>query len=220
MVVWGVEFHSRNPIIDFRGSSQEVAAKAHLHSQLTMLEIYWSQFRHAVSLIDLAEKLMPDTTRWTEVASICTERMGWMHIACRDAVLTVYHFGVTLDTIRRNAGRCCSLRGTYDAERIKDALSCFRAAFPHYEKFRHAIGHLADDVSSVEKAAEYRSRSAETSGLTIVGDLSGRLYTFGVRDTLMQLLVATSTSQILEAILLDVWESFRPDPMPRMITLS
>ena len=74
----------------------------------------------------------------------------------RDAALSVYHFGVALRAIRSGMKKCPTLRGLVDAHQLREAGKAFDRDFPDNVLLRHAVGHIADQLSTPEKVAELR----------------------------------------------------------------
>jgi hypothetical protein len=177
-----------------------------------LLRYYLSTFGHAVSLFDHCDVL--NRVYWAEAGGkeLTEEQerkiantVHWVHVAARDAVMTVYHFGVTLDALRQNARRAPSLKGV-DGVLLKSAWKHFLKRFPHYERHRHAVSHVADDMRTHEKLEAL----TPDDGNIIAGQIIGREYIVRYRGRDMRLAVTSETHDELEAIMTEAWDAFRP----------
>jgi hypothetical protein len=139
------------------------------------------------------------------------EFVGWMNLVARDAAMTVYHFGSTLDALKGNVGKAQSLAAV-NSEALKIAWKRFESSFPFHEVFRHAVGHLADNMRTPEKLADMWPEQ----GPLLVGTLGpGAAYIMRQkdnkgRDREMILTVTDDTLAKLQSIKRQTWEAFRP----------
>lgn len=128
--------------------SDERQGRDHINFLLMLACLYVHRFRSAVSLIRHCEPLLGP--------KLGQEPPEWIGIAVRDAALSVYHFGVTLRAIRAGLKRCLTLRDQVDADELRKAAKAFARDFPDAVLLRHAVGHLAEQLSTPEKMAELR----------------------------------------------------------------
>ena len=190
---------------------------SHVNLQLSFLENYLKQFRQAVQLIrscrirqsEAKDLKNADTGQGAEYDEALFDEImmldGWMHIAARDAVMTVYHFGSTLEALRRNTGKAASMR-KLDAKRMKAAWKRFRDVFPAFEALRHAVAHMADEISTMEK----RHEITPANGIFIGAALSGHTYFLPGKDKALGLRITDESAIELEAVLMEVWAAFEP----------
>jgi hypothetical protein len=113
---------------------------------LACLHVY--RFGTAVSLIRHCEPLLGP--------ELGMDPPEWIGLATRDAALSVYHFSVTLRAIRSGLGRCPTLKAMVDVEKLREASKAFNRQFPDAVLLRHAVSHLAEQLSTPEKFAELR----------------------------------------------------------------
>lgn len=74
----------------------------------------------------------------------------WVYLAARSAILEIYHFGKTLQSVRGMIGLCKSLAPHVNVELLKCAQKTFEAHFSRAERMRHAVGHAAEMTNSPE----------------------------------------------------------------------
>jgi len=65
-------------------------------------------------------------------------------MAARDGALTIYHFGSTIDGIRKSLRSCPALSGPIDRQKLTNAGKLFEAKFPGYIAIRHVVSHYGD----------------------------------------------------------------------------
>lgn len=92
---------------------------------------------------------------------------GWMGIAGRDAALTVFHFGNTMQGIGRAFKDCPTFRAAIEHSRLREARRMFEKSFPDYIAIRNAVAHAGELHTSVEKSEANMARAAEFRGLYI-----------------------------------------------------
>ncbi len=129
----------------------------------------------------------------------------WMGIAVRDAALSVYHFGSALEAIRRGLKTCPELRAQADMEKVRDAGRSFARDFPDAAALRHAVGHMADQLSTPEKLAELRRPGEFLMWETQVGEVFTMASRTGKQ---VRLDVDDRTQDQLQTILTQVCEAF------------
>src|SRR5690349_11312502 len=68
----------------------------------------------------------------------------WRTMAGRDAGMSLYHFGMTIETVRQFAGKSNWLRARLDLKGMREAKDWMNSSFPGWDDVRHAIAHRAD----------------------------------------------------------------------------
>lgn len=112
--------------------------------QLACLQVF--RFSTAVSLIRHCKPLIGP--------ELGIEPAGWMGIAVRDAVFSVYHFGKIRGAFSVNLRNCPSLQARVDLGKFRYARKAFAHDFPDTALLRNAVGHLGEQLSTPEKTAE------------------------------------------------------------------
>lgn len=146
------------------GANEDPAAAEVIRIALSALDSQVFAFAAALSLIEhsLAQadamkvqvRKLRSGPRGLEIAA--QEQLHivreWQQIAQRDAVMTIYHFGVALDSVNfKNLPR---LQKTVDHNLLRSARSTFQRSFPDNVQARHSVSHSADrhaDAESVDK---------------------------------------------------------------------
>lgn len=197
------EYH---PYFDHSSPPEERTVKHHVWLQIYALRQHLENFQAAAALIDHCEATL-ETMAVEQSAPHDDFRqvMDWERIAARDAVMTVYHFGVTVMAIRSNIGKAPSLKRV-DHKLMRGAWKRFLRAFPFYEEHRHAVAHLADDMRTIEKLEAL----IPEDGAIQTGNLDGRTYIMNYKKGRMALSVTAETATELQSIMYEVWGAFRP----------
>lgn len=95
------------------------------------------------------------------------ELISWMNagaIPIRDAAMTAYHFGKTIEAIREsNLKKCPTFRALVDQGQLRQQWRLFtKSRFPHYARMRHAVAHHGE----VRSTPEWHRQHVGASGLT------------------------------------------------------
>ncbi len=112
---------------------------------------------------------------------------GWMHIAARDATMSLYHFAKTIEEIRECFRHLPTFRPIVKHDVIRLSVKLFSARFPNYLKMRHSIAHSAKSAS-----LEERMRNA-VGGISLRENLMGRKFTSTVEGRLLSTEISRTT---------------------------
>ena len=120
----------------------------------------------------------------------------WVHIAARDAVMTIFHFGRTMHWVKKNNAAAPTVFELVNRELLREANSLFLSKFKNYEQLRNQTAHQAE-ISKDPKEFKAKnlkgpfdkhgiSASAD-SQVTIVSALDGDTYIISVNDKTISL---------------------------------
>lgn len=164
------ELSRPGPILDLTGLSKaEIPAAQNLQMLILVFNRYADNFERALDVFDFAAgqfvhilarrrdelksepgaraTLDADRDRWT----------GWMHVAARDAVMTLYQFGQALKAVKNNLGSVPKLRPHIDSAALKNAENLFyKARFPQADDMRNAVAYSAEELAKIEQDAHQR----------------------------------------------------------------
>jgi len=125
-------------------------------SQAMLLDVFAYSIAAAVALIDYCEMGLGAPDEWREIAA-------------RDVAMNAYHFSRALKFIDKlNAP---SVRGRYDKEAVDSAIRITNARIPDAEAIRNAVGHVADNVRSMDVLLSHA-----VDGNHALGRLDGRTF--------------------------------------------
>jgi hypothetical protein len=176
--------------------TDEQHAAVQLCGNLIMLHRYSQNFTGAVGLLDYVDGLRrifaPNDAR-IAVLSL------WRDMACRDGVMTLYHFGEVLAALRRNPIPP-SVEGHVDGQRIRNAASKFTQAFPSIRKARNGVGHVAEMTSSL---GGFKKHAVD--GKVIFGALKGRTYTITNDKAHHEIQFTAETFNLLQSVVREVF---------------
>lgn len=186
-----------NSVIALLPEEEHVDA-VRLAGALLMLHRHFYSFAAAVALIDHTDSLRRTTKPGGDEAALLDD---WNHIACRDAVMTLYQFGEVLASLRRTRPTV-SLRARVDGRRIRAAAESFNSQFPTIRQARNAVGHVAEMTTSMD-AHERHARD----GMIYFGGLKGRAYTITNEKAHHTITLTPETRETLRKILHEVHNS-------------
>jgi len=161
------------------------------------------------------KEIIPPAQLPAELAQMHKLYLSWRGIPVRDGALQIYHFAVALDGIRKTLSMCPTVRDRVDHQALRQAMKDFRAAFPNYEKMRHAVAHIADRTKTPGHTEKHQfvgeHKSANDSGITL-SSVVGRQFSVTWEGEVLQYELSENTLQILRGILRAVYAAF-PEPL-------
>lgn len=174
----------------------EQHAAVQLCGNLILLRRHRQNFTAAVGLLDYADGLQlafAPTDKRIAVLEM------WRGMACRDGVMTLYHFGEVLTALKRNP-LPASVVERVDRPRIRNAAKLFARRFPTIRKARNGVGHVAEMTSSLDGLEKHA-----VDGTAVFGALSGRTYTITNDKAHHEISLAIDTHHELKAIVAEVF---------------
>ena len=72
----------------------------------------------------------------------------WPMLAARDGAMSVYHFGVAMEGIKKSLPSYPTIDAGVDKKQIRIATNLFRKYFPRPEAIRHVVAHSAEEISA------------------------------------------------------------------------
>jgi hypothetical protein len=171
------------PIINvsaFPSNERECAAA--LYRLFAALSHYTHSFEYALRLFEYSESelskmLSPIPQMKDQEARFMFA--GWMHIAARDATMSLYHFAKTIEEIRDSFRYLPTLRLLVRHDIIRISVKLFDAQFPNYLKMRHSVAHSAEFAS-----IKARKQNA-TRTVSMRENLLGRQFTSSINGRLI-----------------------------------
>lgn len=143
----------------------------------------------------------------------------WLFVACRDAAMTMYHYGWTLAKIRGLLGQAPQTMAAVDPKALKHAEKDFIALNPLYIKLRHAVAHDAEAQVGPKSHENYTTRSIgnhfniEGDGkIMLAGSLMGRTYAWTVEGDLIELPMVPATLHSLVDVTTRVYNALDTNP--------
>ena len=210
------ELSRSGPIFELAGLSKaEIAAAQNLQMRILVFNRYAENFERALDVFDFAagEFAQVLERRREELkgapgarAALDAERdrwAGWMHVAARDAVMTLYQFGQALKAVKDNLGSVPKLRPHIDSAALKTAENLFyKARFPQADDTRNAVAHSAEKLAKLEEDAHQR-------GAFYSDVLSGRSLVMTHKGVDMSVPITAETLRAITDIRLRVNAAFR-----------
>jgi hypothetical protein len=74
---------------------------------------------------------------------------AWIYVACRDAVMQIWHFIKSMNAANAIANKSETLKMRLNKESFGQAFDIFRATFPDFEASRHAVAHSGEMTKNV-----------------------------------------------------------------------
>lgn len=161
---------SSGPILDLAGLSKaEIAAAQNLQMRILVFNRYAENFERALDVFDFAagqfahvlqrrrEALKSEAGARATLDAERDRWAGWMHVAARDAVMTLYQFGQALKAVKNNLGSVPKLRPHIDSAALKTAENLFyKMRFPQADDRRNSVVHSAEKLAKIEEDAQQR----------------------------------------------------------------
>ena len=125
---------------------REAEAIGHLSLALSSLNSYVINFEAALALFDFCGAIraasgVPPQGPLSDRIML----MSWRFLAARDGAMTIFHFGKTLQAIRRfGFSNCPTFKAKLDHAQLRIGEKLFRQWFPDFEKVRHSVAHSAE----------------------------------------------------------------------------
>ena len=222
---------------------EERSAVSHLGGRLSELAKYVSEFRAALSLFDLCqaqieplakahdavavptlEKLLakidigptPELLARRHLISQMSPWQEYQRIALRDAAMTIFHFGMVLDSISGNG--CPIYFASVKSKEIKLQKNLFKnSRFPNWENMRMAVAH-AGELRETQETAQLNTVSgnytvgncsiSSTGGGLGVDVISGRTLAMSWKRKLVRIELSAESLDALEKTASAVFSSF------------
>lgn len=127
---------------------QERKSALHLEKQLGQLTSFAEEFRQALILFD---ENLPDPS---EDFDKLEQGYCRMRMAAHFAVLNVYHFRATLNSVRHLIGSCPTLKPKVDSKSVQELCENYDDFFPNLIQVRDGVSHYADKIFSSGKIQE------------------------------------------------------------------
>jgi hypothetical protein len=209
--------------------------------QLFQLDMYVSRFAAVLSLFDYSSLQCDEATERRRVEKqkimgkpgyfeanerLLNERRAalrlygeWRFIAARDGAMALYHFGKSIEALKRNLHECPTLERIVQRDDLRAATNLHRKHFPRFEAIRHAVGHegqLTEDPAAFEENSFTGAYSLP--GLTISegapntvlnGALSGRTYAVTIDRKILSYDVSSETLNNLNEVKEGFYIAFR-----------
>jgi hypothetical protein len=131
----------------------------YLHCSLRDMHGHLRDFWHAITVFDhayAASEVLPPGRVYSSSWHAGWMYQGWLFLACRDGAQSIYHFRKSMDAANGHLFRLPPFSDICDRALLGQANDVFSAAFPDFEKMRHAVAHAGELLRS-ERAIEENS---------------------------------------------------------------
>lgn len=185
----------------------------HVLLLLQNLRAEQQQFRNSVSLFEHASVLHVQALQatiarqtWLDPSNDPAWKFrGWTLAAARDAVLTVYHFRITLSAVRSNLKSVTRFMDQCDHNAHRSASRLLDQHFPKLERMRHTIAHFAEHFKTPLELEKHMS-----NGVYLNNSIDGNRFMLSrYRDDLCIELSEESAQKLADAESL-VHSAFEP----------
>ena len=133
-----------------------------------------SEFAAAVMLFDFCTDGIDAEKNGQPVSGLPLAE--WRRMAGRDAGMSMYHFGMTIETVGKFDGKHAWLSSQMDLGVIKETKDIMNNSFPGWKRTRHAIAHRADFFLDPSKSREHRIPVSPGVTRTFWNRLQGRQF--------------------------------------------
>jgi hypothetical protein len=191
------------PLFNWGLLPQEEHVRArHVQTQLLVLHHIVEFFRSAVELVDHARS---------------SDRSDWMAMAADAAILTLYNFRSTANSILDCVGHCPTLKRHVSTKKLHGVVAEFDRTFPDWLGLRDGVCHYSDKLFAPPAMDKLRP----DSGLFIHGFMSEDSMHYVVAGETLRQSVTLHDLELLADLKRAVFAAFRrvaelpPDQTPR-----
>lgn len=152
----------------------------------------------------ILETTKPDNLMLSKQLSLLK---SWDEMAGREAAMTLFHFGKTLMHIKANMRFTVTLREQSLKELLRKASGDLDRSFPNYEVARHAAGHRAEAVASVDEVKKH-AVPVEGGDEFIIGQIRGDEYVATFERKRLSVALTEEARQRLSDIAVLIYSAF------------
>ncbi|MCK1676637.1 hypothetical protein [Bradyrhizobium sp. 150] len=154
----------------------------------------------------------------------------WQLSAARDCVMSIYHFGRTIEGIDASLGRCPNLTSNIDTKAKRAAAKLFKRTFRFFIKIRHALAHAAERSHTRDTFRRHSQRGRapinlgwleistpeDDGGILMMDHVHGETFATMWEGEVIRCEINEGTGRILDDIVAQYWTAFDAviDPNP------
>lgn len=204
-------------------SEQERSDTFAVQGQLHDLASYIDHFKSALSLLDTAQHHLSTPSGDQERIGVLSD---WKLIAARDGAMTIFHFGDTLQLVRKTVGLCKTLLGLIDPKALKRHCDYFESQFRNFDSLRHSVSHDATTSRYLQKKNNANvfsgvmasEQQIDAPNMRIRGALFGRKFvrTHEIAGRMVEVSYELSVASLAELVKVAerYYETFQPAELP------
>jgi hypothetical protein len=187
------------------------------HSMISLLNLrnlssYVNDYASAVGLHRHVQDLRESVLRTNEPNTLVFNNhmhllKNWDEMAGREAAMTLFHVGKALLHIKTNMHRTETIKAESVSENLRKASGELERAFPNYNVARHAAGHRAEAVGSLEKV-KLHAVDIEGGQQFIIGNVQGDDYVATFEKKLLKVPLTEEARQRLNDVVALIYSAF------------
>ncbi|MND82519.1 hypothetical protein D3C80_743530 [compost metagenome] len=187
------------------------------HSMVVLLNLknlngYVNDYASAIGLRRYAQTLREEVLRTVPSGTLdFTNQMhmlkNWDEMAGREASMTVYHVGKTIEQIRGNLRFTETIAADADVTILRRAASELNRAFPDYDIARNAAGHRAEAFASLDRMKS-NAIEVEDGQKLLIGNMEGDKYVTTFKKKLLKVPLNEEARQRLNSVVALIYSAF------------
>lgn len=187
------------------------------HSMITLLNLqnlngYVNDYASAIGLHNHVQDLRKSVLNVNEPNTLVFNNnmhllRNWDDIAGREAAMTLFHVGKALMQIKANMRFTQTIKADSDADSLRKASGELERAFPNYNVARHAVGHRAEAMASLEQVKEH-AIEIEGGQEFIMGNVQGDDYVATFEKKLLKVPLTEEARQRLNNVVALIYSAF------------
>ena len=187
------------------------------HSMISLINLrnlssYVNDYASAVGLHRHVQDLRESVLRTEEPNTLVFNNhmhllKNWDEMAGREAAMTLYHVGKALLHIKTNMRFTETIKADSDADSLRKASGELERAFPNYNIARHAAGHRAEAVGSLEQV-KLHAVDIEGGQQFIIGNVQGDDYLSTFEKKLLKVPLTEEARQRLNGVVALIYSAF------------
>ncbi len=198
------------------------------HSMVVLLNLknlngYVNDYASAIGLRRYAQTLREEVLRTVPSGTLdFTNQMhmlkNWDEMAGREASMTVYHVGKTIEQIRGNLRFTETIAADADVTILRRAATELNRTFSDYEIARNAAEHRAEAFASLERM---KSNAIDVEGgqKLVIGSMEGDNYVATFKKKLLKVPLNEEARQRLNGVVALIYSAF-PKLQPMLPPLN
>ncbi|UXT89297.1 hypothetical protein [Agrobacterium pusense] len=132
---------------------------------------------------------------------------NWDEMAGREAAMTIYHVGKALIQIKANLRFTGTIKTDADSTVLRKATGNLARAFPNYDVARHAAGHRAETMASLDEMKRH-AIDIEGGQKLIMGNIDGDDYIATFEKKLIKVPLTQQARQRLNSVVALIYSGF------------
>ncbi len=191
--------------LDLFPSEEVVSIGWRLQNSLGSLLAHARTFDVALALFDYSNAQLASIKDENEPSPPFKE---WRSLAGRDGALSLFHFGNTIEVIRKVAKNSPTLSAHIDGSALCEVQTLVDQTFPGWKGARHAVAHFGEFFSDPAAADKHSAQITPYMRVAYYNRLEGRRFEYTYRREICGYELSKETSEKILTITIQFYPLF------------